>query len=429
MTVMTEAINKRVKIHKWQLQHLQSKKHFHILVWHRKARKTFTALLKVFKEAIEHPGVYWIISPVFRLAKDTIWNDPRMLDTVFDPRIVEKKNLTDLSLKLINGSWIYLYGADKPDYLRGPNPRGVVLDEFAVLKPEIWTEIVAPIIYSNKGWAFFCFTPKGQNHAWKLWLAQKDNSDWETSFLPVSKSQLLTKKEIGSIKKSLPASAYAQEFECEFLSGEGVVFRRIREAIKDIKPNFERPHIFGLDLGRKRDFTVLVGFDRTNNHMDFFDRFTLVDWDLQVQRIVHSLRKFHDPSVVVEANSIGDPIIEDLRRAGVRVIPFVTSLQSKNNLIKKLSIFIENKYISFPDIPDLIDELGSFGYEITKSGNTKYSAPQGCHDDCVMAMGLAVTKLSDKPVPITLDPIYQFDWTPEEKPLLLDPYDNPMQIL
>ena len=77
-------INKTVKIHKWQYQHLNSQKRFHIMVWHRKARKTFTALLKVYKEAISHPGTYWIIEPTFRAAKHTVWEDPLMLDSIFD---------------------------------------------------------------------------------------------------------------------------------------------------------------------------------------------------------------------------------------------------------------------------------------------------------------------------------------------------------
>ena len=419
-----ETLNKTVKIHKWQLQHLKSKKHFHILVWHRKARKTFTALLKTFKEAVEHPGVYWMIEPVFRLAKDTVWNDPRMMNTVFDDSIVEKRNQTDLSLKLINGSWIYLYGADKPDYLRGPNPQGVVLDEFSVLKPEIWTEIVAPIIYSNKGWAFFCFTPKGKNHAWKLWLAKKEDPNWEVSYLPVSKSHLLSKEEIKDIKSSLPDSAYQQEFECKFLEGTGVVFRKVEEAIKDTeKISYSHPHIFGLDLGRKRDYTVLTGFNRTENHMDFFDRFSEVDWGLQKLRITNDLKPFHNPPVVVEANSMGDPIIEDLRHSGIRVIPFMTTSKSKDDIIKKLSVFIENKYISFPNIPALIDELHSFSYEITPSGKMKYGAPSGFHDDCVMSMAMAVSRLRDKPLPIEAVPVYDFDWTPPEKTINLDPYE------
>jgi len=417
-------LNKTVGIHKWQLQHLNSEKKFHMLVWHRKARKTFTALLKVYKEAINHKGVYWIVSPSFRLAKNTIWDDPRMLDTVFDKEVVDKKNQSELSLKLINGSWIYLYGADNPDYLRGPNPDGVVLDEYSVLKEEIWSEIVAPIVYSNKGWVFFCFTPKGQNHAWKLWLQAKDNPDWERSFLPASKSNILSEKELKSIKSTLPEAAYAQEFECEFLAGEGVVFRRVKEAIKEnIKINRLHPHIFGLDLGRKLDYTVLTGFDKTNNHMDFFDRFSVIDWQLQKSRILNTLRRFGNPSVVVEANSIGDPIIEDLQKGGARVIPFVTTSTSKANIIRKLSIFIENKYISYPNTPEMIEELESFGYEMTRNGNTKYGAPEGCHDDIVMSMAFAVKYLSDKPLPISQIPVYQFDWKPKPKQIQLDPYD------
>jgi hypothetical protein len=35
---------------------------------------------------------------------------------------------------------IRLYGADNPDALRGPYLDGVVLDEFADMKPEVWHE-------------------------------------------------------------------------------------------------------------------------------------------------------------------------------------------------------------------------------------------------------------------------------------------------
>ncbi|MEM3609332.1 MAG: terminase family protein [Candidatus Anstonellales archaeon] len=417
-------LNKTVEIHKWQLQHLQSTKRFHILVWHRKARKSFTGLLKLYKEAVSKPGVYWFVSPTFRAAKHTIWEDARMLDTVFDKEIIKKRNQTDLSLQLINDSWIYLYGADEPNYLRGPNPNGVVIDEYAEQKEEVWTQVIAPIIYMNKGWAMFAFTPKGKNHAWKLWKQNEENPDWELSFLPVSKSGLLSSKEIEIIKSSLPASAFEQEFECEFLEGEGTVFRRIYEAIKDLQPNFSAPHIFGLDLGKKIDFTVLIGIDRTTNHVDFIDRFNLIDWDLSRDRIVADLRKFPPSPVVVEANSIGDPYIENLRKFGVSIIPFITSATTKKDIINKLSIFIENKYISYPNNPTILNELSAFGYEITKNGNIKYGAPEGVHDDVVMAMALAVSQISDKPLPKSYTPTYQFNWTPQEKPFTLDPYDE-----
>ena len=116
-------IEKTTQIHKWQQKHLSSDKKLQVLNWHRKSRKTFTGLVKVYREALLHPNTYWIIEPTYKLAKTTVWNDPTMLFTVFDEEVIAKRNETDLSLKLINNSWIYLYGADKPDYLRGPNPR------------------------------------------------------------------------------------------------------------------------------------------------------------------------------------------------------------------------------------------------------------------------------------------------------------------
>ena len=45
--------------------------------------------------------------------------------------------------------------------------------------------------------------------------------------------------------------------------------------------------------------------------------------------------------------------------------------------------------ILFPKINELIEELESFSYEITPNG-FKYTAPDGYHDDCVIALGLAV---------------------------------------
>jgi hypothetical protein len=41
---------------------------------------------------------------------------------------------------------IRLYGADNPDALRGPYLDGVVLDEFADMKAEIWHEVVLAFV-------------------------------------------------------------------------------------------------------------------------------------------------------------------------------------------------------------------------------------------------------------------------------------------
>jgi hypothetical protein len=58
---------------------------------------------------------------------------------------------------------IRLYGADNPDALRGPYLDGVVLDEFADMKPEVWHEVIRPMLADRRGWATFIGKPKGKN--------------------------------------------------------------------------------------------------------------------------------------------------------------------------------------------------------------------------------------------------------------------------
>ena len=73
------------------------------------------------------------------------------------------KNESEFRVDLVNGSMIRLYGADNPHALRGPYLDGVVLDEFADMKPEVWHEVVRPMLVDRRGWATFIGTPKGKN--------------------------------------------------------------------------------------------------------------------------------------------------------------------------------------------------------------------------------------------------------------------------
>jgi hypothetical protein len=52
--------------------------------------------------------------------------------------------------------------------------------------------------------------------------------------------------------------------------------------------------------------------------------------------------------------------------------------------------------VTFP--PAIADELDNFEYVYTPTG-VKYAAPEGLHDDCVMALGLAVSIHTNAPRP------------------------------
>jgi hypothetical protein len=96
--------------------------------------------------------------------------------------------------------------------------------------------------------------------------------------------------------------------------------------------------------------------------------------------------------VLVDTTGAGEPIYENLRRAGIRAQPYSFTAKSKAALVDNLSLVFEKRGLVLPR-PDLwpegIDELEGFQYSVSDSGNVRSGAPSGCHDDCVMALALA----------------------------------------
>ena len=97
---------------------------------------------------------------------------------------------------------------------------------------------------------------------------------------------------------------------------------------------------------------------------------------------------------------MGDPIAEQLCPLCARMDGFKITRRTKQQLMEHLRSEIHNGKIGFYD-PRLIAELENFEYVIGQSGTT-YSAPQGLHDDGVIALALAAYCLHD-PEMVTVD--------------------------
>jgi phage terminase large subunit len=173
---------KRVKIRykpRDQFRPFHSRKQrWSVLVCHRRAGKTVATLNDLIRGAVNEckpEGRYAFIFPQRNQAKDTAW---RYLRRYAEPLLAKPPNESELRADLVNGSMIRLYGADNPDALRGPYLDGVVLDEFADMKPEVWHEVVRPMLADRKGWATFIGTPKGKNEFWKIYNDAKKDPAW-----------------------------------------------------------------------------------------------------------------------------------------------------------------------------------------------------------------------------------------------------------
>ena len=217
------------------------------LRWHRKSRKTTLAINLLIREAILNPkSVYDYVGPTYKQSKGIIWRDPNMLFSYLPPEHIDavgwEKNESELFIRFRNGSLIQVKGGDDPDSLRGPDVRGVVLDEWALMKLEIWHEIYRPIIAQGGGrWSMFIFTPKGMNHAFEMEQFAKASKDWYTSALPASKSGLIPEDELIKARAELPTAIYDQEFEVSYITDEERVLISSR-MLEDLGIYPERPH-------------------------------------------------------------------------------------------------------------------------------------------------------------------------------------------
>jgi len=381
---------------KWDLEILKSPSRFKLINRHRRSRKTTLAINKLIIEACRTPNrTFAYIGPTYKQAKSIVWQDPQMLKRYLPREILKKdRNESELYCEFFNGSILQIKGADDPDSLRGAGYFGVVLDEFAMMKQEIWEEILRPVLTENKGWAWFLFTPKGRNHAYQYWLKSKEWGDnWETFFLNAEESNLIAKDDLEAARKEMPELLFRQEFLCEFLEGEGTVFKGVDKCIagklKDPEPGAR--YVIGVDLAKTVDFTVLCCVDQITKRVVAFERFNQISWRYQKERIAFMAKRYNDALIIVDETGLGDPITEDLKNNDLSVEGFRFTSPSKIMLIERLMLAIEQRLILFPNIEILIEELTAFSYEMSgSSGNWKYSAPAGFHDDCVIALGLAV---------------------------------------
>lgn len=387
---------------------------FQVLNWHRKARKTTVAINQLIRWANVVKAPFWYVGPSYGLAKRTVWDDPRMFPQYIpewgDPNstLIHKRE-TELRVDFkSSGGQIYVFGADRPDLMRGPNPFGVVLDEFSVMKPEVWEDIVQPIMRANpQAWCWFLFTPRGKNHAHRVFqFGQRGDKEWKSWKLTVEESGVFTPEAIENSKRDMPASTFSQELMCEFLEGEGSVFRGIREVMTAIpeKPKDGHYYVMGVDLAKYQDFTVITVYDRSTNAQVYQDRFQTLEWPYQKKKIKAISDHYNRALVVLDATGLGDPIADDLARDGVPIEPFKITEPSKKDLIEKLSISIEQKSIKMISLQETIFEFDNFSFEIGQTGRIRYSAPEGFNDDIVMAHALAIWSLTPLQAPTIIKP-------------------------
>jgi hypothetical protein len=310
---------------------------------------------------------------------------------------------------LFPGGGAILYRSlDDPHNARGHTADGVVIDECGYVSEAAWYEVLRPMLLDTDGWAWGIGTPRGHNWFWREFEAARDREDsaaWQAPTLgaEITAEGLKRKphplenphnkfEEIEQLWRTLPERAFQQDILAEFVEDAGGVFRRVREAAT-AQPQSERidghTYALGVDWGQVNDFSVFAVMDVTARELVSLDRSNRVEYLLQEERLAALCQRFRPALVLAEANAMGTPIIERLRRRGLPVWAWTATNASKAEVIQSLAVAFEQGSIKILPDPTLIAELQAYQSERLPSGLLRYAAPEGMHDDTVIALALA----------------------------------------
>lgn len=359
--------------HTNQQRILDSQSRFRVVMCGRRFGKSELSQIEIISNAIQGKAVAYI-TPTYQLAR------------VFFERLTQavpfQSNKSELTIKFPNGGSVDFFTGERMDNLRGRKFHLVVIDEASFI-PNLedgWLNSIRPTLTDYKGRALFLSTPKGKNFFYSLFL-KGGEPDWESFRFTTYDNPYIDKGEIDDARTQLPEVVFEQEYMANPAENSSNPFGSAYIKQCTFPISTEQPIVYGVDLAKAVDWTVIIGLDR-NGSVCHFDRFQK-DWRQTKQSILSLIKA----PILIDSTGVGDPIFEDLQREGLAINGFKFSSTTKQQLMEGLSSAIQQRKITFPE-GAIVNELEVFEYQYTATG-VRYSAPQGFHDDCVMSLALA----------------------------------------
>ncbi len=384
--------------HPAQQEILANKRRFNVVCAGRRTGKTRYGLIRSLKPILAGKPVAYF-APTYKMMSE-FW---REAVEMYKP-VLQAVNKSEHHLTVLGGGTFSMWSLDSADTVRGRKYALALIDEAAMVPnlEDAWNAVIRPTLTDYEGEADFYSTPKGLNFFHQLYSRGEDEmfTEWAAFHFPTSSNPFIKQSEIDAAQQELPADVFRQEYLAEFIQGEGAVFRNIIANLtkEQTTPDDHKGHILvaGVDWGQVNDFTAISIMCETCKREVELDRFNKIEWDFQRNRLLNLLNKWNVRDTMCEENSIGSPNLEALRKMTKRNIKgFMTTAQSKPPLIQSLALALEQEERKWLDIPVATRELEAYEAERNEITNRiQYSAPEGFHDDTVIARCLTLEALN-----------------------------------
>lgn len=370
---------------------------FNVLQCGRRFGKTTFGIDRLIGPALAGYPTAWF-APTYKYLAD-VWREA--IGTLAP--VTAASNVQEKRIDLVTGGAIECWTLDSDDPARGRKYKRVVVDEAGIVRDlrACWQESIRPTLTDYRGDAWFLGTPKGRGFFHELYTRGESGGDpsWRAWRMGTAANPFIDPAEIAEAERELPPAVFNQEYLGIPADDGGNPFdlTAIRDCTDDALA--AGPAVaFGVDLAKSHDFTCVCGVN-ADGAVCVLERWQS-DWGQTTRRVLDLIGA---RPALVDSTGVGDPIVEQMQRGAAQganadglprfaaVSGFKFSSTSKQQLLEGLASTIQRREVRFP-LGWLTNELESFEYEIRPGGGVRYGAPQGLHDDGVIALALAVQK-------------------------------------
>lgn len=382
-----------------------------VLNFSRQQGKTTLCEILIIETLVKKKNNVFYISPDFAQGKKVY---REILNLLQPTGLIRKKNSSDLTIEMFNGSFLGFFSCKNPTAIRGNTASGLlVLDECAYLPEEtsdgqnLWHMVIKPITKAKKPKVVFISTPNGKSGLfYEKYLEGLTSGTTKTIECDIFRDTSMTEEEINELIESTPPKAWQQEYLCKFLDSALTAFEHFELQFTDnqklTKFDKNKPIWIGLDFSANgEDETILTAVDRDNHIEQHKITGTL---DQKYKRIAELIDSYSNViAVYMEANGIGEPMINEVKKLVKRhkskLHYWTTTNDSKNELVALLSLMIANGEIWFDsNDKELYKQFGVFTYEINKkTRKITYGAKAPNHDDRIMSLMMTLRAKNDYP--------------------------------
>lgn len=204
-----------------------------LAICHRRFGKDELGLQDCATRAAETPANYFYCLPEQEHARRSMWTainphtGKRRMDEIF-PEGFRIGNLKEQEMAIethsVGGkSRVQFLGSDNYDAIVGGSPYGVYLSEWAIADPQALA-MLRPIVEENGGFIRFLTTPRGKNHVYRQFVAQKGKPGWAVHYLTANDTSVFSPEKLETLRQEavnlygpdIGNALFQQEYMCTF---------------------------------------------------------------------------------------------------------------------------------------------------------------------------------------------------------------------